>query len=95
MEPGYSDWKVSVNAHNQKETVYCPYCGEFSAQMMIRYYTNNDLETERQYRVHCPVCNNIGKTYLHKSVAEKSWEVRENDPPKEDLKPRRRSIIPW
>lgn len=89
MEPGYSEWKQIVNAHNEKETVYCPYCGDYTAQVMLRYYTNKDLETEPQYRVHCPVCNKTGKTYLHKNIAEKSWEIRENDPPK-DSKPVRR-----
>ena len=47
---------------------------------MMRYVTNRDGETEKQYRVECPVCDHKGKTYLHESVAIKSWEVRENDP---------------
>lgn len=90
MEPGYSEWKDVINAQNEREEVYCPYCEKYTGRVKIRYYTNKDMETERQYRVHCPVCNNIGKTYLHKSVAVKSWEARENDPPQEP-KPRRRS----
>lgn len=89
MEPGYSEWKQIVNAHNENETVHCPYCGNYIAQVMLRYYTNNDMETEQQYRVYCPVCDKTGKTYLHKSLAKKSWEVRENDPPKEPMPGRR------
>ena len=90
MEPIYSPWKESLNAYKQMEMVRCPYCEKWTGRMMIRYVTNRDGETEKQYRVECPICQHAGKVYLHKSVAEKSWEVRENDPIPEPLPPRRR-----
>ncbi len=80
MEPKDTEWKALVNAYNQREIKYCPYCERSTAVMNIRYHTNRDGETERQYRVECPVCKHTGKTYLHESVAAMSWEVRENDP---------------
>ena len=88
MEPSYSEWKEVVNAYNHKRLLYCPYCDSHSAFLMSRYVTNRDGETERQYRVYCPLCRHNGKTYMHESIAEKSWEVRENDPPPKP--PRRR-----
>lgn len=90
MEPVYSEWKIYVNAHNQRELQHCPYCEQPVAYLMTRYVTNRDGETERQFRVHCPVCNHTGKTYLHESIAIKSWEVRENDPLPLPPKKRRR-----
>jgi len=90
MEPVYSEWRPVIDGHNRRQMIYCPYCERGSATMMKRYMTNRDGETEQQFRVECPVCNNTGKVYLHMSVAELSWGSRENDPPKEDYLPHRK-----
>ena len=79
MEPSYTEWKPFVNAQNEFVTVYCPYCQDHRAKMMSRYVTNRDGETERQYRVTCPVCERSGKTYLHENIARRSWETCEQD----------------
>ena len=85
QQPVYSEWKET------HEIYYCPYCERNTANMMARFVTNRDGEKERQFRVECPVCDHAGKTYLHKSIAAQSWEVRENDPPKEVFPYRRTS----
>lgn len=81
MEPKYSEWKALIDAYNRKKMIYCPYCDKPNAYMMQRYVTNRDGETERQYRVECPVCNSVGKVYMHTSTAELSWNAREQDKP--------------
>ena len=83
MEPSYSEWKPVIDANNHYITGYCPYCGDDSARMMKRYYTNRDGESEAQFRVECPVCKNHGKTYLHESIAQISWDGQEHDPNRE------------
>ena len=93
MEPTYSDWKHLVNANKQYVTEYCPYCGRATAYMMIRYHTNRDGETERQYRVECPICENHGKTYIHQSVAEMSWQSKEGDPDRDEEVYKRPRIV--
>ena len=65
MEPVYSEWKRVVNANREHELYYCPYCENSRAFLMNRYITNRDGETERQFRVECPVCEHKGKTYMH------------------------------
>lgn len=80
MEPVYSAWKPLFDAYNRKKLQRCPFCEENTAVMMTRYTTNRDGETEKQYRVECPVCKKTGKTYLHESVAYQSWVARENHP---------------
>lgn len=82
MEPTYSEWKNYIQSGNQSELLYCPYCDNSHAVMRVRYHTNRDGETEKQFRVECPICNHAGKVYLHESIAKMSWGVRENDPPK-------------
>ena len=89
MEPTYSDWKKLVNAHKQYVTEYCPYCEQRTAYMMLRYHTNRDGETERQYRIECPICQRNGKTYIHQSVAEMSWQSREGDPNRDEVTDKR------
>lgn len=89
MEPKATEWKPLLNAYKHKELRYCPYCKTHTAVMNVRYYTNRDEETERQYRVECPICKHAGKVYLHESVAALSWEGRENDP-EPPIFPRRR-----
>lgn len=81
MDLTYTEWKPMVDAHNRKHTIYCPNCSMHSAVMMTRFMTGREGDTERQYRVECAACKKTGKTYLHESVAEMSWEARENDPP--------------
>lgn len=77
MEPTYSEWKKVTNSSNKYELQYCPYCENRRAFLMSRFVTNRDGETEKQFRVECPVCNRSGKTYLHESVAILSWEGKE------------------
>lgn len=90
MEPVYSEWKTLIDAYNQRRMIYCPYCERPTAHMMQRYVTNRDGETERQYRVECPVCNSVGKVYMHTSIAELSWNAREQDKPPEPEQPKRK-----
>ena len=80
MEPVYSEWKFVVDADNRRKVHKCPYCDDFYAYLMMRYVTDREGETEKQFRVECPICKHAGKTYLHESIAIRSWEVRENDP---------------
>jgi len=77
-EPSYSDWKPVKNADRQIETHKCEFCfKKDAAKMMTRYYTDRNGEKEQQYRVECPLCKTIGKTFLHKSVALLSWKAQE------------------
>lgn len=86
MEPSYTEWTYVLTDRKYRIYKHCPYCDKNCAYTMMRYYTNRDGETERQYRVECPICKHKGKTYLHQNIAEQSWEVRENDP---------ETISPW
>ncbi len=95
-EPTYTEWKPVVDAHNHYETAYCPYCDNYIARMMKRFYTNRDGESEAQFRVECPLCKTHGKTYMHESVAKISWDGREHDGQEPDpyLRKAKRRFVP-
>ena len=77
-EPSVTEWKSLKNANKQIVTCKCPYCmKDYNAKMMVRYRTDRNGETEKQYRVECPICKHVGKTYLHESVALLSWNAQE------------------
>ena len=89
-EPVYSEWRPLEKPGRRRELQYCPYCERPVALVLFRYYTDRNGETERQYRVECPICSNHGKTYLHENIAIMSWLSREHDRPKEEDVPKKR-----
>ena len=97
MEPSYSEWKPVVDAEYRYKTYSCGDCDCELAQLMKRFYTNRDGESEAEFQVQCPICGAKGKVYHRESTAVMSWNGREHDPnrkdPFEPKKKRRHQIL--
>lgn len=90
MEPSYSEWKPLMTTQMHYVVEHCPYCEKTTAKMMCRFVTDREGQTERQYRVECPICQHHGNTYFHESTARLSWHGRENDPPEDYIQAMKR-----